>query len=254
MQWTAGANAGFTTGTPWRAVNSNYVDYNVATELQDSGSLLRWYQELIAVRNESPALRRGVHVPLGTSDSPVLAFVRSDEQQTVLCLANTSSSAFGSVNLTGSSQSLAPGEHTLVNLLDPGDTLSVTVNADYEVGGFHLSGYQVAVYEFADTTGTDDGDEGEGSSLRLEQSYPNPFTPSTTIQYSLPFRMHVRLGIYDVAGREVAVLEDGTQSGGPHETGWSGVDGEGNPVAAGMYFVRLEAGDETRTSKVMLVK
>ncbi len=254
MQWTSGANSGFTTGTPWNAVNSNYQTYNVATEQQDPESLLRWYQELIRVRNDSPALRRGTHEPIGTSSSSVLAFVRSDEQQTVLCMVNTSSNAVNDLSLTGSAQSLVPGDHTLINLLDPGDTLNVTVSAEYEIDGIHLSGNQVAVYEFADTTGTDQGDDESGSSLMLEQSYPNPFTPSTTIRYTLPSRTRVRLAIYDVAGRQVTILADETQAGGPHEMRWSGVDRDGMPLSAGTYFVRLEAGGETRTSKMILLK
>ena len=44
MQWTAGTQAGFTTGTPWQAVNANYTQYNVAVEEADAGSLLNWYK------------------------------------------------------------------------------------------------------------------------------------------------------------------------------------------------------------------
>ncbi len=253
MQWTDGTNAGFTTGTPWRAINSNYQDYNVAVEEQDSGSLLEWYKQLIDVRNQSPALRRGTHAPLDSSSSSVLAFVRRDEQQTVLCMANTGSNTLGSITLSGSAESLEPGEHTLVNLLDPGDTLDVTVTPTYEIGGLNLAGRAVAIYELADTTGTDSGDEPRPG-LHLDQSYPNPFTPSTTIRYTLPRRSHVRLAVYDVAGREVTVLEDGVLLGGPHQVSWNGTDESGTPLAAGMYFVRLDAGDDTRTSKVMLVK
>ncbi len=88
----------------------------------------------------------------------------------------------------------------------------------------------------------------------LAQSYPNPFSPSTTIRYSLPARSHVRLGIYDVAGREVAVIQDGVQPVGAHEVRWDGADRRRLPLSAGVYFVRLDAGGETRTSKMMLVR
>jgi alpha-amylase len=255
MQWTDGTNAGFTTGTPWQTINWNYPDYNVAVEEMDTGSLLEWYKQLIRVRNQSPALRQGTHDQLASSASPVLAFVRRHEQQTVLCMANTASNAFGNITLTGSETSLETGEHALTNLLDPGDTLDITVSPTYEITGMSLAGHEVAIYEFASATGvgSDDGALPEGE-LRLEQSYPNPFTPSTTIRYSLPARSHVRLGIYDVAGREVAVLQDGVKAGGAHEVRWDGSAPHGLPLGAGMYFVRLEAGGEMRTSKVMLVK
>ena len=253
MQWTDGTNAGFTTGTPWRSVNGNYTTYNVADEEQDPGSLLEWYKSLIRVRNQSPALRQGAHYALGSSDSQVLAFVRSSEQETVLCMVNTGSGAAAGLTVTGSAGSLEPGEHTLVNLLDPGDTLNVTVTVDHEIEGLSLAPYETAVYEFEAGSDVDPGDD-QKTELNLDQSYPNPFTPSTTMRYSLPERSRVRLSVYDVAGREVAVLQDDVLAAGPHEVRWDGIDDEGRALAAGAYFVRLEAGGETRTSKVLLVR
>ena len=56
MQWTTGAGAGFTTGTPWQAINANYPLFNVATAQQDTQSLLAWYKRLVHARNGSPAI------------------------------------------------------------------------------------------------------------------------------------------------------------------------------------------------------
>jgi hypothetical protein len=255
MQWTDGANAGFTTGTPWNYISWNYMQYNVAVEELDPGSLLNWYKRLIHVRNQTPALRRGTHDPLASSASSVLAFVRSHEGQTVLCMANTSSSPRNGITLTGSAGSLVPGEYTLINLLDAGDTFDITVSPAYEIVGLSLAGHEVAIYVFAVTNGVDPGDDDvPDTGLRLGQSYPNPFSPSTTILYSLPARSHVRLGIYDVAGREVAVIQDGVQPVGPHEVRWDGADRGGLPLSAGVYFVRLDAGGEARMSKMLLVR
>ncbi len=253
MQWSAGTNAGFTTGTPWQAINSNYAQYNVAVEGANPGSLLEWYKLLIHVRNGSPALRGGTHDQLASSASQVLAFVRTHEQQTVLCLANTSANALGGITLTGSAGSLEPGEHRLVNLLDPGDTLDITVSPTYQITGLSLAGREVAVYEFADSTGTGPEDP-PATGLLLEQSYPNPFSPTTTIRYSLPAQSHVRLGVYDVAGREVAVLQDGVRAAGAHEVRWDSAGRDGLSLGAGVYFVRLDAGGETRTSKTMIMR
>jgi glycosidase len=255
MQWTDGDEAGFTTGTPWRPVNGNYVDYNVAEESADPNSLLEWYRRLVHVRNSSPALRQGTHDPLASSVSPVLAFVRTDEQQTVLCMTNTASYALSNITLTGSVDSLVPGDYTLVNLLDPSDTLDVTVNASYEIMGLDIGAYGTAVYEVFPDTGVDPGDgDDTGSKLRLGQNYPNPFSPSTTISFSLPAESHVRLGVYDLAGREVAVLVDDVRSGGPHTLDWRGTGADGRPLGTGVYFLRLEAGEQTRVSKVTLLR
>jgi glycosidase len=254
MQWTRGSNAGFTTGTPWNYISSNYTDYNVADEAGDQGSLLEWYKRLIRVRNASPALRQGTYAPLEASDSAVMAFVRQHEQQTVLSLVNTWSGSLDGITLTGNAATLDPGEHTLVNLLQDGDTLQVTVTPDYEISDLSLDGREVAVYEFAGTTGVDPGDDPARTGLHLERGYPNPFTRSTTIRYTLPTKAHARLGIYNVAGREVAVLTDAEHGQGPHEVKWDGSDSAGQDLASGVYFLHLDTGDETRTSKVMLLR
>jgi glycosidase len=251
MQWTGGEDAGFTTGTPWRAVNSDYALRNVADEESDPASLLEWYKRLIHARGASPALRQGAHQALDASQAAVLAFVRVCEQETVLCVVNAGPSSLSGVTLTGSAASLEPGDHTLVSLLDPGDTLSVTVTPEHAIEGLALAGHEVAVYRFDGATGTDPGDD---VGLRLEQSFPNPFTLPTTIRYALPARSRARLAVYDVAGREVAVLEDGLREQGPHEVVWDGEGNSGRPVAAGLYFVRLDAGGRTRTAKAMLVR
>jgi glycosidase len=255
MQWTDGANAGFTTGSPWNYIHSNYTQYNVADEETDPGSLLEWYKDLIHVRNGSPALRRGTHAPLESSDSRVMSFVREDELQNVLVMINTASSSVGNFTLTGSAESLETGEHSLTNLLDPGDTLEITVSPSHEISGLSLSGHEVAIYEFASGNGVDPGDDEQpATGLRLEQSFPNPFGPSTTIRYALPFTSRARLGIYDVAGREVTVIHDEVRKEGPHEVSWNGSDADGLLLASGMYFVRLDAGGQSRTSKMMLLR
>lgn len=255
MQWTDGTNAGFTTGSPWNYISGNYTQYNVADEDADASSLLSWYRTLIGVRNATPALRRGTHEALSSSEGSVMAFVREHETQTVLCMANTSSGARTDFTLTGSALSVEPGNHTIVNLLDAGDTLDITVGPSYEITGLNLDGYEVAAYEFADGTGVDPGDhDTTKTGLILERSYPNPFVPSTTIRYSLPAESHVRLVVYDVAGRKVAVLQDGVREKGPHEVTWDGARDDGLALGAGMYFARLEAGSETRTSKMTLLR
>lgn len=253
MQWTAGTNAGFTTGSPWQTINGNYPQYNAAVEDTDPGSLLNWYRNLIKVRNRTPALRRGVHEPLDCSESAVMAFVRRDSQQTVMSLANTSDLPLGSFSVTGSAQSLTPGDFTLVNLLDPADTRSVTVTPTYEILGLNLDALDVRVYEFKGVSPVGP-DQVPKTGLLLEQNHPNPFNPSTTIRYTLPARAHVRVGIYDVAGREIALLKDEVQDMGEQEVRWNGEGHRGQPMGAGTYFVRLESGQETRLAKMMLVK
>ncbi len=88
----------------------------------------------------------------------------------------------------------------------------------------------------------------------LLQNYPNPFNPRTTILYSIPENSHVRLAIYDVHGRLIKILKEGKQSEGEHRASWDGRDGRGDIVGSGVYFVRLEAGDQLMGRKIVLLK
>jgi hypothetical protein len=83
----------------------------------------------------------------------------------------------------------------------------------------------------------------------LEQNYPNPFNPATIISYSLPRKVNVDLKIFDIQGRQVAILVDGTQEVGNYKSNWNA---DGFP--SGIYFYRLQAGDYVATRKMLLVK
>jgi len=85
--------------------------------------------------------------------------------------------------------------------------------------------------------------------VTLHQNYPNPFNPTTSIRYSLPQVSHVRLGVYDMLGRSVAVLFDGVQQAGTHE---ASVDASG--WTSGLYFYTLESGGGTITKTMVVVK
>lgn len=224
-------------------------------ESQNSGSLLNWYKQLVRVRNLSPALRRGTHQPLASSASPVIGYVREYEQQKVLCLINTAPNALGSITMAGSASSLVPGDHALLNLLNPDDTLTVTVSPTYEITGINLDAYEVKVYVFVTATGVGGGSGGvPGGDVRLEQNYPNPFNPSTTIGFVLPHESHITLSVYDIQGRLVKTLKNGTVQGGYGEVVWDGEDQSGDAVSSGVYFYRLTAGDQTITRKTVLLK
>ena len=209
---------------------------------------------MIRIRNATPALRRGTHTVLTSSAPAVLAFVRSEGQQTVICLTNTSPDPRSAVTVTGTASTLVPGEQTLINLLDPADTLSVTVNSSFEITDLSLAGYQTAVYMIETTSDTNDDSDLPRTGLLLEPAYPNPFNPATTIRYTLPVRMHMRLSVFDVAGREKAVIRDGVEAKGSHEVNWSAVDDRGAALGAGVYFVRLSAGRDARTTEIVLIK
>jgi hypothetical protein len=84
----------------------------------------------------------------------------------------------------------------------------------------------------------------------LNASYPNPFNPSTTINYDLAIDGYVSILVYDALGREVATLFSGDQVAGTnYQVTWNAAD-----QASGAYFLRMTAGNYTNTQKLMLVK
>jgi hypothetical protein len=90
---------------------------------------------------------------------------------------------------------------------------------------------------------------------RLEQNAPNPFNPVTTIRYSVAGEgARVRMSVYDVAGRFVRDIVDGTATAGEHAARWDGTDVNGRPVASGIYFVRLSVDGWTGRQKMTLMK
>jgi uncharacterized protein (DUF362 family) len=83
----------------------------------------------------------------------------------------------------------------------------------------------------------------------LRNCYPNPFNPSTTIQYDLPDAGHVTLVVYNTLGQMVAKLVDKQQNAGSYEVRW-----DGSGAASGLYFYRLQAGDFIDTKKAIMLK
>ncbi len=83
----------------------------------------------------------------------------------------------------------------------------------------------------------------------LSQNYPNPFNPATTIRYQLVQSGEVYLSVFDITGREIAILVNGVQAAGEHEVEFSAAN-----LSSGVYMYRLTAGDQTFIKKMMLVK
>ncbi len=98
-------------------------------------------------------------------------------------------------------------------------------------------------------TGVEDNVNEVPSNYVLYQNYPNPFNPSTKIRYSLPQTAHVKLTLYNVLGVQILTLVDSEQSVGNHE-----VELNGNNLASGVYFIKMNAGNYSVTKKIMLMK
>jgi immune inhibitor A len=102
------------------------------------------------------------------------------------------------------------------------------------------------------------GDEGDESlvptTVELLQNYPNPFNPATVISFTTSAATTARLEIYNLLGHRVKTLVDDYVEPGTSTVTWDGTDERGSPVASGVYFYRLTAGDAAQVKKMVLVR
>jgi parallel beta-helix repeat protein len=90
--------------------------------------------------------------------------------------------------------------------------------------------------------------------FRVDQNFPNPFNPQTTIRFELPKAAPTRVTIFDVAGRHVKTIVDEEMAARVHEVTWSGDDDKGRQVAAGVYFYMVSSGNDQSVGRMALVK
>jgi hypothetical protein len=114
-------------------------------------------------------------------------------------------------------------------------------------------------YELNDPSAVEEG-QFENVSYTLSQNFPNPFNPSTTIQFSIPIEAmhassaHVTLKVYDVLGREVAILVNDEKPAGSYSVTFNVETLHGASLPSGVYFYKLTAGEYIQTKKMLLMK
>ena len=86
-------------------------------------------------------------------------------------------------------------------------------------------------------------------SFRLEQNFPNPFNPTTTLRFEVAAPVFVTLKVFDLLGRDVATLVNEKKEIGKYSVSWDGAS-----LPSGVYFSRLEAGSNIQTRKMILLK
>ena len=92
------------------------------------------------------------------------------------------------------------------------------------------------------------------TSFCLDQSYPNPFNATATIEYVLPYAGEVRLTVYNLLGQRARRLVEGRQPAGRHRVTWDGTDGAGVASAAGVYVYALVANGQRAVRRMVLLK
>lgn len=92
------------------------------------------------------------------------------------------------------------------------------------------------------------------TAFALGQNTPNPFNPTTTIDFALPKASNVRVEVFNILGQKVTTLVDEYLSAGFKRVDWDGTDATGRAVASGVYLYKMTAGDFSETKKMMLMK
>jgi hypothetical protein len=116
-----------------------------------------------------------------------------------------------------------------------GDSVLVSRLVSYGDTTYALTSYGIYIFTRIPATAIEEQHE-TPKRFTLEQNFPNPFNPSTSISFQLPAMSRVVLRVYDVLGREVVTLVNGTESAGMRTVTWN-ADG----FASGVYFYRLES-------------
>jgi hypothetical protein len=126
-------------------------------------------------------------------------------------------------------------------------------NEESSLGGSHIYVVKTDSLGFANPIGIESIGSAIPVNFKLHQNYPNPFNPLTTIKFDIPSAgtvpRTVRLVIYDMLGREIAVLVNENLKPGSYEVKW-----DASNFASGMYFYKLKNGGFTQTKKMVLIK
>ena len=108
------------------------------------------------------------------------------------------------------------------------------------------------IVSWPETTDNNDNEIAEFSIL--QNNYPNPFNPETTISFNIPRSGIVSLDIFNIRGQKVKTLLNGHQDAGQHNVVWNGRDDNGNGVASGVYLYKMRSGTYTSSKKMILMK
>lgn len=135
----------------------------------------------------------------------------------------------------------------------PVDTVLTVGSAPFVVSGgtphlLALRPYQSGCHDILEET-TVEPSIPTPFSIQLEQNFPNPFNPGTSIRFDIHKTAHVRLAVYDLLGREVEVLVNEDRAPGRYDAHFSG-----ESLAAGVYVYRLSAGSHSATRMMQLIR
>jgi cyclomaltodextrinase / maltogenic alpha-amylase / neopullulanase len=238
------------------------IDWNY----QGKTELVPHYQRLAWIRGAFPAFTTQSIIPLSTGNGLVYGYTRPYANENAIVLENFADVAFTaaipltSTGTTANVLGVTDGKRYYMNDVYNDSSSTVTFSGGTALLTVTVPAYGSAIYILSDTLkhvtvpAVTDVDQTAGAAARpltfgLDQNYPNPFNPSTTIGFHTMSAGTVSLKIYDLLGREVAVLVNSVLPAGAHRMQWNA-----SGVPSGMYFYALTAGSATSIKRMLVVK
>jgi len=221
MQWNTNAYSGFTTGTPYISVNSNFMNYNVKTLSADTNSILNHYKKLIQIRNNEEVLQLGTVKNIVSNFNEIHSYQRTYNSQDELILVNTSGNYLSNVQFSFARTDNKSGALALEDLMTDSFFVVNSSSKIYDVQ-LNLNPYQVKILKLHEPTNTSFEKD-----VQLNV-YPNP--ASDKIYITQNSNGAKELKIYNAIGEELSstfIKPNTTQS----------IE---FPFPAGIYFIRLQ--------------
>lgn len=215
------------------------MTYRGIIDWSDPHRLRPYYKNLIKMRKKNKALESGDYTRINNNNGQYMySYLRRKGSNNVITV----------LNFSGNEQTCRI--NVPLNLLSFDSTATFYLNDEYgsvsyQVTGLQLKNYSVtlagngaAVFVLSNTPLTTVENETAGLPVRfnLQQNFPNPFNPATTIRYDLPVESRVRIGVYNALGEMVAELVNKDVPAGAHTAVFS----KGS-LASGVYFYKIEA-------------
>ncbi|MHB8580205.1 MAG: T9SS type A sorting domain-containing protein [Ignavibacteriaceae bacterium] len=168
---------------------------------------------------------------------------------------NASSGASGNaLNLSGPGLDTTIASPDTLAVLDslrlkPKSSYTISVDAYNAYGDTTNATNNGVVFYTPTITGIFDKQNNTPNTFKLYQNYPNPFNPTTILKYSIPKSSIVTIKVYDLIGREVAVLVNEEKPAGDYSITFNASN-----LASGIYFYNMQAGSFEKTQKMILLK
>lgn len=255
-------------GTEWLEDNNfgtdagNRIDWSHKTTY---AGIFDYFRDVIHLRTSNPALRAdaGIEIFHVNDGSNVIAFRRTDYgDNDVVVVANFSNSDFAGyrigvplfedwVEFANSQDSKYMGS----GVSNPGTIAPDAIARDgySQSVEIALAAMALVILTPADGVGVDTPGE-PAVGLRLYPPSPNPMVHGTRIVFDLPAPAPARIAVYDVSGRLVQVVGEGSYPAGRSEVAWDGRNRRGDKVAGGIYVIRIESGGEEAIGKAIVLR